>query len=283
MILSIDFIPFVIYLLLTLSHPREVSRTSRGWERRRWPGEGCKDVHPAPAAEAVRSRRASRAPLGALGGCVPRVTQRAARSRGPRSGGEVASRKRGRPKGQTTGGRAEQASNIARGTPENWRTCGFDKRAALVRKASLRLMAARRSGPRVRVRRFARKRGSPARGPGVPRALLSLGARSDRGAARAPRQAGDGVCLHLAFPSPACGRGSPRSGGERVLHEAQQVTLSRLTLRARHPLPFRERGKKESIQTNPTGLNFKCASPINQTCKLPFKSTNSVYCHKSVI
>ena len=136
MILSIDFIPFVIYLLLTLSHPREVSRTSRGWERRRWPGEGCKDVHPAPAAEAVRSRRASRAPLGALGGCVPRVTQRAARSRGPRSGGEVASRKRGRPKGQTTGGRAEQASNIARGTPENWRTCGFDKRAALVRKAS---------------------------------------------------------------------------------------------------------------------------------------------------
>jgi hypothetical protein len=83
-------------------------------------------------------------------------------------------------KGNATGGRAEQASNIARGTPESWRTCGLTTRTRLHRKASSRLSAARRSGPWV------------PRGPGVPRALDLFRTRTAQasGAKRAARTRG---------------------------------------------------------------------------------------------
>src|SRR5581483_2445928 len=47
------------------------------------------------------------------------------------------------------------------------------------------------------------------------------------------------------FPSPACGRGCPSGAraGEGLLHLAS--ALSRLALRARHPLPLRGRGKEQ--------------------------------------
>ena len=56
---TVDYNPIFGYIVLTLSHPREVSRTSRGWDRRRWPGnEGAKTDTASRQAQAARSRRA---------------------------------------------------------------------------------------------------------------------------------------------------------------------------------------------------------------------------------
>src|ERR1041385_1569434 len=60
-------------------------------------------------------------------------------------------------KGQSTGGRAEQASNTARGTLEKWRTCGLPNRTMSDREMSFRLRLARDASLRVRL------------DPGVPR------------------------------------------------------------------------------------------------------------------
>jgi len=60
----------------------------------------------------------------------------------------------GSPKGQSTGGRAEQASNTARGTPEKWRTCGTTKPSGASSKSIAQLQLRERlrpagpSGPR---------------------------------------------------------------------------------------------------------------------------------------
>jgi hypothetical protein len=86
---------------------------------------GDETCRPAAAAQAARSWRASRASPGRGGGSLRPATGLCDPS-GSLAVDRRPSRKRGRPKGQSTGGRAEQASNIARGTPENWRTCGYD-------------------------------------------------------------------------------------------------------------------------------------------------------------
>jgi len=182
---------------------------------------GCKDVHPAPAAEAERSRRASRASRG-----FRRPRPKAMPIAGVRSGPKAVVRRprasEGRLKGKTTGGRAEQASNIACGTPESWRTYGSEYRTALYRKASSRLSAARRSGPRVR------------RGPGVPRALLSWVRFFSKLGRNAPRECGrldeNNQMMSEAMserPTPLC---SPPPCGEGlgvgVVHWGTMVTTN---------------------------------------------------------
>src|SRR6476659_7791720 len=76
------------------------------------------------------------------------------------------------------------------GTPESWRTCGYDNPSGAFSKASLRLRLARGAGPRVR------------RGPGVPRALpVFRRARwQNSGANRAARMR---TVALLSFPRPA--------------------------------------------------------------------------------
>ena len=110
---------------------------------------GCNTHTRAATAEAARSRRASRAPPGALGGMSYRRCQPPRHAEAAEAVERLPRRKDGGLKGQSTGGRAEQASNIARGTLENERTCGRSNCRCLV--------AARRSGPWVR------------QDPGVPR------------------------------------------------------------------------------------------------------------------
>src|SRR5437660_11100896 len=56
--LLLDFDPVLCYAAGNLFPPREVSRTSRGWGRGRWPGMWVQRRTPAPAAEAARSRSA---------------------------------------------------------------------------------------------------------------------------------------------------------------------------------------------------------------------------------
>src|SRR6476646_7320868 len=47
---SIDYNPIFGYIVLTLSHPREVSRTSRGWDRGRWPGNAGAKTYTPPGS-----------------------------------------------------------------------------------------------------------------------------------------------------------------------------------------------------------------------------------------
>src|SRR6185295_1900420 len=86
--------------------------------------KGCNTHTRVAAAEAERSRRASRAPPELW------VAERLSDAHRPRAA-EAPMRWRGvgresgeRLKGQSTVGRSEQASNTARGTSEKWRTCG---------------------------------------------------------------------------------------------------------------------------------------------------------------
>ena len=62
----------------------------------------------------------------------------------------------------------------------------------------------------------------------------------------------------LSFPSLACGRGCREAAGEGALNA--KMTLSRLTLRARHPLPCRERGKKFAVRSTPALFNYQTAN-----------------------
>src|SRR6185369_10168797 len=64
------------YELNTQSHPREVSRTSRGWDRGRWPGnEGAKTDTPSRQPKLHGPGAPIRASLGALGGMPYRRCQ----------------------------------------------------------------------------------------------------------------------------------------------------------------------------------------------------------------
>jgi hypothetical protein len=85
---------------------------------------GCNTHARVATAEAVRSRRASRAPPGVLGGMSYRRCQPPRHVEAPEAVERLPRREDGGLKGQSTGGRAEQASNTARGTSEKRRTCG---------------------------------------------------------------------------------------------------------------------------------------------------------------
>src|SRR6476646_4987421 len=66
---SIDYNPIFGYIVLTLSHPREVSRTSRGWDRGRWPGNvGAKTDTPSRQPKLHGPGAPIRASLGTDGG-----------------------------------------------------------------------------------------------------------------------------------------------------------------------------------------------------------------------
>jgi hypothetical protein len=117
------------------------------------------DVHPAQAAQAARSRRhelASRARwrrrlIRPNGKALPGLTAVGRPRSTPEAEGVL--------KTQPTGGRAEQASNTARGTSERRRTCGYNNTDGGPARPPSRLEAATLRGPWVR------------RTPGVPRAL----------------------------------------------------------------------------------------------------------------
>jgi hypothetical protein len=190
---------------------------------------------PHPAAEAARSRRACRAPLGPW-----RPWANAATSVRSPSGSIAVVRRpgasRGRLKGQTTGGRAEQASNAARGTPEKWRTCGYDNRTALHRKALSCFGAARCRGPRVPA-------GSACNpGPGVPRALLGLDRTKARPARHDKRAMARG--RFLLSLSRLRERVAPKARGEGlpICRRKPSPALTSLG----HPLPQAGEGKEAS-------------------------------------
>ena len=128
----------------------------------------------------------------------------------------------------STGGHAANASNIARGTPETWRTCG--------------LLACTARSPRG-----GRARGS-AMGPGVPR--LPQGAQSRGGPARHDRWAAERWLLLFLSPLPLAGGGRREAAG-RGLFENAGKTLSRLReLRPLcHHLP--QAGDGKEAPTNP--------------------------------
>src|SRR5204863_43606 len=88
-------------------------------------------------------------------------------------------------KGKSTGGRAEQASNIARGTPEKWRTCGFDNPSGAFfekhRSASVSREAEARGSLRTPAFRAALTgRGATPAKPGRKTRLGAIGARRRR-------------------------------------------------------------------------------------------------------
>jgi hypothetical protein len=112
---------------------------------------GCNTHTRVATAEAARSRRASRASRGLLAACRTGGANRPGMSRPPQRWLGLP-RESGSLKGRPPGVAREQASNTARGTPEKWRTCGYDNRAALHRKASLRLSLARGDQARGSVR-----------------------------------------------------------------------------------------------------------------------------------
>ena len=121
---------------------------------------GCKDVHPAPAAEAERSRRASRAPPGALGGMSYRRCQPPRHVEAPEAV-ERLPRRRGR-KPERSVHRGSCGAGLETPRAGRRRVGGLAATTTerrFFREASLRLRLARGAGPRVR------------RGPGVPRAL----------------------------------------------------------------------------------------------------------------
>jgi hypothetical protein len=92
-------------------------------------------------------------------------------------------RRSGQQKHVGAGVAQNKASNTARGTPESWRTCGYEHPSGAFRKASLCFGAARCQSPRVR------------RGSGVPRALLSAWARFSQASDAETRRENAGASL----------------------------------------------------------------------------------------
>jgi hypothetical protein len=146
----IDYILLLRYIVPTLSYPREVSRTSRGWDRGRWPVKrGAKTYTPPRQPKLHGPDALAGASLGTHGGGVVRRLPSARRRRWSPSGGEASAPER----------EGSLKSNDHRGS----RSIRLKHRArdagemADLRSYRLRLSAARRSGPRVR------------QDPGVPR------------------------------------------------------------------------------------------------------------------
>jgi hypothetical protein len=182
---------------------------------------GDETCRPAAAAQAARSRRASRASPGRGGGSLRPATGLCDPS-GSLAVDRRPSRKRGRLKGQSTGGRAEQASNIARGTPENWRTCGYDNPDGASSKSVVPPASRERcrSAGQLMTRR-------PARPFNSGRTAVQTS-----GAKRAARTRAVASFLPL---SRLRERVAAQRRGEGTLK--QEPALSKLTLRVRHPLP----------------------------------------------
>jgi hypothetical protein len=197
-------------------------RRSEGADRGRWSRQGATRT-PASRQPKLHGPGPPAADHGALGGCARRRYPSPARSQGPLAVDRLQPAHSGRGlKGQSTGGRAEQASNIARGTLENERTCG--------RSNCRCLDVARYRGPWVR------------EGPGVPRHPRSFGRRTCANLGRQTRRENANGCH---FPSPACGRGwrAKRAGrgsvGSKRPLPARLALLRRATLSRK-----RERGKE---------------------------------------
>jgi hypothetical protein len=131
-------------------------RRSEGADRGRWSRQGATRT-PASRQPKLHGPGPPAADHGALGGCARRRYPSPACSQGPLAVDRRPGASRGRVKGQSTGGRAEQASNTACGTPEKWRTCGSRQPDGASSKSIVRLRLARGSGPWVR------------QDPGVPR------------------------------------------------------------------------------------------------------------------
>src|SRR5436305_9596915 len=97
-----------------------------GADRGRWSRQGATRT-PAPRQPKLHGPGAPAARhLGLLAACRTGGADRPGMSRPLKRWKGFLADEDGGLKGKSTGGRAEQASNIARGTPEKWRTCGFD-------------------------------------------------------------------------------------------------------------------------------------------------------------
>ena len=197
-------------------------------------GRGDETYHPQAAAEAARSRRTDRAPLGTNGDRIARVVMARRVRFVPAAVVRLLSESDAARKGKATGGRAEQASNIARGTPENWRTCGHDNTSGAFRRASLRFGAARCQSPRVR------------QGPGVPRALPSPRARSFQNSDAATRRENEEGCLKrtsLMSNARAANSLSPLPvAGEGIAKRKSRLPAAHFA--HVHPFPRAEEGKR---------------------------------------
>jgi hypothetical protein len=182
--LPIDNIPTIG---LYTCHPaplRGVCTASSDAGRGAVAGKGALEMRrkfPSPAVQAAPSRAARRSTTDPAGGGPAKPEH--GRFVGGHSGGLGVGAQKAQPlKGTSTGGGTEQTSNIARGTPGTWRTCG-------TKNPSKRLQ--RGEGRQASMSRGVEVRGSVGP-PGVPRALFffTRRARSDDGLPGAAQEYG---------------------------------------------------------------------------------------------
>ena len=155
----------------------------------RWPGLGVQRRTPRPAAEAARSRRASRASPGALGGMSYRRCQPPRHVEAPEAVERLPRRRGRRPETVSPPGVAQSRLQTSRAGRRRMGGLAALRSDGAFRKASSCLTAARRSGPRVRS------------GPGVPRALLSFGRGASQTSGAKARRENDGGWLKSNFAS----------------------------------------------------------------------------------
>jgi hypothetical protein len=123
----LDLIPIIGLYIRYPAPLRGVCTASSDAGRGAVAGKGALEMRrkfPSPAVQAAPSRAARRSTTDPAGGGPAKPEH--GRFVGGHSGGLGVGAQKAQPlKGTSTGGGTEQTSNIARGTPGTWRTCGY--------------------------------------------------------------------------------------------------------------------------------------------------------------